>query len=152
LVRQIHTVTFEERLDRVQTNLHLVVSELLAVGAACDNGAAQLTRLGPRLESTALVFAGELRAIHHLLYEPQEAPDELALSAILTNLSSALNTLREVLVGLPQSLGRSPILDDALRTISMLAQEICADCVPQVYAPGLRILMDRIQQTARTIT
>ena len=151
LVRQIHGVTFQERLDRLQTSLLLVVSELLAIGAACDDGAARSLRIGPRLDSTALVFAGQLRAIHHLLYEPEQAPDEYALNAILANLSSALNTMRDVLAGLPQGIARSTTLDDALRTVSMLAQEICADCVPQVYAPALRILMDRIQQTARTI-
>ena len=31
IVREIHRVTFEERLDRVQTNLHLVLSELQAI-------------------------------------------------------------------------------------------------------------------------
>jgi Ion channel len=152
LVRQIHNVTFEERLDRVQTNLHLVVSELLAIGAACDDGAARLSRLGPRLESTTLVFAGELRAVHHLLYEPRQRPDEPVLNAILANLSSALTMMREVLTGLPPTIARSPTLNDALRTVSGLAQEICADCVPQVYAPALQVWMDRIQQTARTIT
>src|SRR5579884_2568955 len=37
LVREIHRVTFEERLDRVQTNLHLVLSELQAIGAECGS-------------------------------------------------------------------------------------------------------------------
>jgi hypothetical protein len=151
LVRQIHGVTFEERLDRLQTNLHLVVSELLAIGAALDDGAPRTPRIGWRLESTTLVFVGELRAIHHLLYAPQEAPDEPVLSAILANLSSALNIMRELLLELPSSIGRSPTLEDALKTVSSLAQEICADCVPQVYAPELKIWMDRVQQTARTI-
>jgi hypothetical protein len=151
LVRQIHTVTFEEQLHRVQTNLHLVVSELLTIGAAHDEGAARPYRIGPRLESTALIFAGELRAIHHLLYEPEQAPDETGLNAILANLSSALTIMREVLLGLPTNIARSATLDDTLQTVSLLAQEICADCVPQEYTPALKILMDRIQQTARTI-
>lgn len=151
LVRQIHNVTFEERLDRVQTNLHLVVSELLAIGAAYDDGAPRLPRMTPRLESTTLVFAGELRAIHHLLYAPEQAPDEAVLNAILANLSSALTTMREVLQEVPQSIPRTATLNHALRTVSMLAQEICADCVPQVYAPELRTWMDQIQQIARTI-
>ncbi len=34
MVREIHRVTFEERLDRVQTNLHLVISELQSIGGA----------------------------------------------------------------------------------------------------------------------
>lgn len=151
LVRQIHGVTFEERLDRLQTNLHLVVSELLAIGAAFDDGAHATPRIAWRLESTTLVFVGELRAIHHLLYAPPDAPDEPVLAAILANLSSALNIMREVLLELPSSIGRSPTLEDALKTVSSLAQEICADCVPQVYAPELKSWMDRVQQTALTI-
>jgi Ion channel len=151
LVGEIHSVTFEERLDRVQTNLHLVVSELLTIAAATDDGPGRLERIAPRLESTTLVFAGELRAIHHLLYSPQREPDEQMLGAILANLASALNILHGVLVGLPSSLSRSPTLEDALRTLSSLANEICANCVPQVYAPALTVWMDRIQQTARTI-
>jgi len=145
LVREIHSVTFEERLDRVQTNLHLVVSELLAIAVLCDDGAARVERLGPRLETTTLVFTSELHD------NPQHAPDEPVLGAILANLASALNTLGEVLLCLPYNLRRSPALEAGLQTLSALANDICADCVPQVYAPALTVWMDRIQQAARTI-
>jgi hypothetical protein len=151
LVREIHTVTFEERLDRVQTNLHLVVSELLAIAVLCDDGAARVERLGPRLETTTLVFTSELHAIHELLYNPQQAPEEPVLGAILANLASALNTLGEVLRCLPYNLRQAPALETGLQTLSALANDICADCVPQVYAPALTMWMDRIQQAARTI-
>jgi hypothetical protein len=151
LVREIHSVTFEERLARVQTNLHLVVSELLAIAVLCDDGAARVERLGPRLETTALVFASELHAVHGLLYNPRQAPDEPVLGAILANLASALNTLGEVLLCLPYNLRKSPALETGLQRLSALANDICADCVPQVYAPALTVWMDRIQQAARTI-
>jgi len=151
LVREIHSVTFEERLDRVQTNLHLVVSELLAIAVLCDDGAARVERLGPRLETTTLVFTSELHAVHELLYKPQQAPDEPVLGAILANLASALNTLGEVLRCLPTNLHESPALVTGLQTLNALANDICAECVPQVYAPTLTIWMDRIQQAARSI-
>jgi hypothetical protein len=151
LVREIHSVTFEERLDRVQANLHLVVSELLAIATICDDGAARVERLGPRLETTTLVFTSELRTVHRLLYNPQQAPDEPVLNAILANLASALGTLNEVLSCLPSNLRKSPILESGLWTLSALANDICADCVPQVYAPALTMWMDRIQQASRTI-
>ena len=151
LVREIHSVTFEERLDRVQTNLHLVVSELLAIALMCDDGAARVERLAPRLETTTLVFASELHAVHELLYKPQQAPDEPVLGAILANLASALNTLGEVLRCLPTNLHESPALVTGLQTLNALANDICAECVPQVYAPTLTIWMDRIQQAARSI-
>ena len=151
LVRQIHRVTFEERLDRVRTNLHLVVSELLAIAVLYDDGAARVERLGPRLETTTLVIAGELRAVHELLYDPQQAPEEPVLGAILANLASALNTLGEVLRCSPNNLRKSPALETGLQTLSALANDICADCVPQVYTPALTTWMDRIQQAARMI-
>lgn len=151
LVREIHRVTFEERLERVQTNLHLVLSELQTIRTICDAGTTPLERIGARLESAVLVFAGELRTIHDLLYEPQRSLDVPVLTAILASLASSLRTLSELLACLPQDLSRTPILDATLHTLSGLAEDICAECVPQAYTPALTQWMDRIQETARKI-
>ena len=151
LVRDIYNVTFEARLDRVQTNLHLVLSELQSISTMCDEGVTQPLRVGVRLESAVLVFGGELRAIHSLLYSPQRAPEEAVLEAILIALASALRTLSDLSTCLPPDFDRSPTLQSALGKIRALADDICAECVPQVYAPGLTVWMDRIQQTARQI-
>ncbi len=151
LVREIFAVTFETRLDRVQTNLHLVLSELQSIAMLCDEGVTQPQRVAARLESAVLVFGGELRAIHSLLYSPQRAPGEAVLEAILVALGSALRTLSDVMTCLPAGLDRSPTLQNALRNIRALADDICAECVPQVYAPGLTVWMDRVQETARKI-
>jgi hypothetical protein len=151
LVRDIYNVTFEGRLDRVQTNLHLVLSELQSIAMMCDDGAFQPERVAARLESAVLVFGGELRAIHALLYSPQRAPEEAVLEAILVALASALRTLSDVLTCLPSALERPPALQSALGMICALAEDICAECVPQVYAPTLTTWMDRVQETARKI-
>ena len=151
LVRDIYAVTFETRLDRVQTNLHLVLSELQSIATLCDGGATQPQRVGARLESAVLVFGGELRAIHSLLYSPQHAPEEAVLEAILIALASALRTLSDLLTCLPPDFDRTPTLQNALRNICALAGDICAECVPQVYAPSLTTWMDRIQEIARKI-
>jgi Ion channel len=151
LVREIFAVTFEARLDRVQTNLHLVLSELQSIAMLCDEGVTQPRRVAARLESAVLVFGGELRAIHSLLYSPQRAPEETVLEAILVALGSALGTLGDVMTCLPVGFDRSPTLQSALRNIRALADDICAECVPQVYAPGLAKWMDRVQETAREI-
>jgi hypothetical protein len=151
LVREIHRVTFEERLDRVQTSLHLVLSELQAIGVLCADGTARPERVGPRLESAALVFASELRAIHDLLYRPQWAPQEQVLGAILASLASSMRELSEVLACLPRGLQRSATLESTLTTLARLAAEICGDCVPRTYAPSLTVWMDRIQELARRI-
>ena len=151
LVRDIYAVTFETRLDRVQTNLHLVLSELQSIGTLCDEGVIQPERVAARLESAVLVFGGELRAIHSLLYSPQRAPGEEVLEAILVALASALRTLSDLLTCLPADFHRTPTLQSALKNICALADDICAECVPQVYAPALTKWMDRVQETARKI-
>ena len=151
LVRDIYNVTFETRLDRVQTNLHLVLSELQSIASLCDEGIRQPERVGARLESAVLVFGGELRAIHALLYSPQRAPEETVLEAILVALHSALRTLSDLVTCIPPEFTGSATFAAALRNIRLLAEDICAECVPQVYAPGLATWMDRVQQTARKI-
>ena len=151
LVRDIYNVTFEARLDRVQTNLHLVLSELQSIAMMCDEGVTQPQRVGVRLESAVLVFGGELRAIHSLLYSPQRAPEEAVLEALLIALAAALRTLSDVLTCLPVGFNRAPTLESALGNIRALADEICAECVPQVYAPTLAMWMDRAQEAARKI-
>lgn len=151
LVREIHRTTFEDRLDRVRTNLHLALSEFQTIAAMCDDGAVPPERVGARLESAALVFTGELRTVHDLLYEPQRAPEERILAAILAMLSSSLQALRDLMVRLPHDFKRSPTLNAALKRTSSLAQEVCAECVPQVYAPALTSWMERIKETAQTI-
>ncbi len=151
LVRDIYSVTFEARLDRVQTNLHLVLSELQSIAMLCDEGVKQPQRVGARLESAVLVFGGELRAIHALLYSPQRAPEEAVLEALLIALASALRTLSDVLTCLPLDFNRASTLESALKSIRVLADDICAECVPQVYAPVLAMWMDRVQETARKI-
>lgn len=151
LMREIHRVTFEERLDRVQTNLHMVLSELQALAAMCDEGAPPLLRLSARLESAAMVFSGELRAVHDLLYRPQLEPIEPVLAAILASLAASLRALVEVLSCLPGGFRRSGTLDSTLATLAALADDICSECVPRVYAPSLRSWMDRVQALSREI-
>ena len=151
IVREIHRVTFEERLDRVQSNLHLVLSELQAIAALCADAQVEHERLRVRLESAAMVFAAEMRAVHDLLYRPQQTPDEGVLEAILATLAAALQQLTDLLSCLPAEMRGSSILDRACRRLARLAMEICGECVPRAYAPALTVWIDRIQETARGI-
>ncbi len=150
MMSEIHRVTFEERLDRVQTNLHMVISELLSITAMCESNAT-LNGIGTRLDSSALIFLGEMRSIHDLLYQPRLIVEEGVLASILANLSSALTVLSELLQHLPPEFARSQPLDIALENLTSLASEICSNCVPHGYTPRLVFWMDRIQATAATI-
>lgn len=151
LVYEIHRVTFEERLDRVQMYLHLVFTELQAIAVMCTDGKTQPARISARLENAVLVFTGELRAIHALLYRTHQAPEEAVLAAILASLAASLRELSELLTCLPPDFTRSPTLTETLGTLARFANEICSECVPQVYAPALTLWMDRIQEIGRQI-
>ncbi len=150
MMSEIHRVTFEERLDRVQTNLHTVISELLSITAMCEADAS-LNTIGTRLDSSVIIFLTEMRSIHDLLYQPRLIVEEAVLSSILANLSSALTVLSELLQHLPPAFVRSEPLDVALENLTRLAGEICSNCVPHGYTPRLVFWMDRIQSTAATI-
>ena len=150
LVSEIHRITFEERLDRVQTNLHMVISDLLAITAMCE-AQKPPNRIATRLESAVRIFNGEIRAIHDLLYQRKLVVEERVLAAILANLYSALNVLSELLQSLPPTFVRSQLLTIVLDEITRLASEICASCVPHEYTPRLVFWMDRIEAIAQRI-
>ncbi len=114
----------------------------------CAAAALPQERLLPRLESTAMVFSGELRAIHDLLYQPQQTPEEAVLEVLLANLATGLKALTEVLARFPEARRGSALLAPSLRSIGSLASEICGDCVPRAYAPELKGWMDRIHDLA----
>ena len=150
LVSEIHRITFEERLDRVQTNLHMVISDMLAITAMCE-AQKPPNRIATRLESAVRIFNGEIRAIHDLLYQRQLVVEERVLGAILANLYSALNVLSELLQSLPPTFVRSQLLTIVLDELTRLASEICASCVPHEYTPRLVFWMDRIEAIVQRI-
>ena len=150
LVSEIHRVTFEERLDRVQTNLHMVLSELLSITAMCETHA-PLNRITTRLESAIILFLGESRTTRDLLYQPRLMVEEGVLAAILATLASTMNVLAELLEQMPPEFSRTQTLTITLGRLTGLAQEICGECVPHTYTPRLIFWMDRIQATALRI-
>lgn len=151
LTGEIHRIAFEDRLERVRTNLHLVLSEIYAIAEMCSVPSGRPERILTRVESVAAVFAGELQAIHDLLYRPQQVPDEQVLESILANLTAVLRELNDLLIWLPDAQRRSATLQANLRCMTALANEICGECVPRTYAPALKEWMDRIHELARRI-
>jgi potassium channel LctB len=151
LTEEIHRTTFEDRLDRVRTNLHLVFSDLGAVQQLQAEQGALPGQVMRRLESTVRVFRGELQTVHDLLYRAHIEHDEEGLESLLANLVICLQSLVEISASRPAGDGQAPTLDAGLRAISHLAQDICGECVPRVYAPGLKDSMDQIQEQARRL-
>lgn len=151
LINEIHRTTFEERLDRVQTNLHLVISELLSITSLCESPNPPTNQIARRLESAALLFQGELRTTHDLLYQPRLMLEEGVLASILAALASALSILSDALACLPPGIPRSNPMEIVLKNITSLATDICGECVPHQYTPRLIFWMDRIHATAARI-
>lgn len=151
LVREIHRITFDERLDRVQSNLHSVILELLSINNLCETRSAPMHRIATQLDSAVLLFLGELRATHDLLYQPRLMVEEGVLAGILAELSSALEVLAELLACLPPEFTRSQPFEIALHNVVRLSAEICGNCVPHAYTPRLTFWMDRIQNTSHRI-
>lgn len=152
LTEEIHRIAFEDRLGRVRANLHLVLSEIQAITAMCAETSVRPESILTRVESVAAVFGGELRAIHDLLYRPQQVPDEAVLESLLANLTAGLRELGDLLQCMAADHRRSPVLQANLRSIAALADGICGECVPRAYAPGLTVWMDRIQELAKKIS
>jgi Ion channel len=151
LTAEIHRTTFEDRLDRVRTNLHLVFSDLGAVLQMQMEQGVLPEQILRRLESTVRVFRGELQTIHDLLYRTQISPDEEALESLLANLAICLQGVIDLQSAQPNGQQPSVALKSGLRAIGNLANEICGECVPRTYAPALKQWMDQIRELARKI-
>jgi len=150
MMSEIHRVTFEERLDRVQTNLHMVISEMLAITEMCKDHA-RLSGIDARLDSATLIFNGEMRSVHDLLYQPRLVIEEASLASILAILTSALTVMSELLAHLPPTFVRSQPLMISIDSLKRYATEICSNCVPHGYTPRLIFWMDRIQAVAQKL-
>ena len=124
-------------------------TELQATARLCEGRDIPPAEALARVEGAAMVFVGELRAVHDLLYRPQDTPEEAVLEAILAGLASVFREFNELLTCVQaQRAERPPALAASLKTMSRLAREICGDCVPREFAPALRSWMDQIQRMA----
>lgn len=150
VVSEIHRIAFEDRLERVQTDLHFVLMELQSIAEQCKSPATDQQHLRGRLESASGICLSELRTIHDLLYRPQSLPEETMLEGILAALAIVLRELRELLRCV--TFEKSAYLTKNLRGVSGYAEDICADCVPRRYAPHLREWMDAIKETSSSLS
>ena len=148
VVDEIHRIAYEDRLERVQTDLHLVLSELQGITRLCRVPEVPDDHVLARVDSASGICLAELRTIHDLLYRPQSAPEEAMLEGILATLAIVLHEMRDLMRCLSF---RTPYLTRNLEGVARLAVEICADCVPRRYAPNMREWMDRIQEAAKEL-
>lgn len=151
LLKDTHRIAFEQRLGRVRTSVHLVLSELQTIARMCTEGSVPPARVRIRAESTLAVFEGELHTVHDLLYNPEQIPEEQALESILASIAAGIEVLHELLDCMPEEARRSATLQRELRQIRGRAVDVCADCVPHQYTAELADWMDRVQRQAERL-
>jgi len=153
LVEEIHQITFENRIGRLQTNLHMVLSELQLVSSECKEGDIARKHLISKIESAAMVLSGELRAIHDLLHRPQQNPADAVLVVLLANLVACLSELKYIVdtSDLTSRMSESSMLTEILLTIHSLSNDICADCVAHEYTDELKIWLDLVQEQSSSL-
>jgi len=148
VMNEIHQIAFEDRLERVQSDLHLALIELQNIAQLCRAPDVPEEQIRVRVDSASGICLAELRTIHGLLYRPQDTPGEALLEGILASLAGVMQELRDLVACLSS---RSPYLTRNLEALTRLADEICADCVPRRYASNLGEWMNRILSVAREL-
>ena len=148
VMNEIHQIAFEDRLERVQSDLHLALIELQNITQLCRTPDVPEEQVRARVDSASGICLAELRTIHALLYRPQDTPGEAMLEGILASLAGVMQELRDLVACLSS---RSPYLTRNIESLTRMAEEICADCVPRRYATNLGEWMNRIQSIAREL-
>lgn len=150
VLSEIHRITFENRLGRVRTNLHLVLSDLAEISRRCSDTTMPQRRMRGRIESVAMIFAGELQAARDLLHGRAENAGDRALEALFACFASGLEELADLLTCLVTAQDKSGSLRRSLRTIAQLGGDLCGASTRQT--PSLCLTLDRVQRLCRALS
>ena len=146
---EIRRITFENRLGRVRTNVHLVLADLSDISRSAD---AHVTprRLRGRIESAAMIFASELKAARDLLHGRPADADDFALEALFACFAAGLEELGSLLTGI-MARDRSGSLRRSLRAVAQLGTDLCT--VPATRpTQALALTLDRVQRQCRALS
>jgi rhodanese-related sulfurtransferase len=152
LLSEIHRLTYENRLVRVRTNLHLLLAELAEISGECANPAVPARRLRARIESVAAIFAGELAAVRDLVDGPRADADDSALDALFACLAAGLEEMADLLTCLPAGQDRSPSLRRSLRTVAQLGGDLGGAFTSTPRAVTVVRKMDRVQRVCHALS
>ena len=151
ILGEVHRLTFENRLGRVRTNLHLVLSELSEIAGDCSSPAVPARRLRARIEGVAMIFAGEMEAVRDLVHGGPGGADGAALEALFACLTAGLEELSDLLTCLPFGHPRSGPLRRSLRRIAQLGTDLCGSCSALPSTPALQSWMDRVHRLCHAL-
>ena len=145
LLQETHDLTFMERLGRIQTSLHLLISEYQSIVETYSQSPNSKSNLDLRFLSAKMLLLRDLRVVRDLLHDPHHRADESVLEAILVTLAA---TLRAFLAA--EAASGSHLVQHS-EAISEVLDEICADCVPHEYSKSLKHWMDHIHEISSDI-
>jgi rhodanese-related sulfurtransferase len=149
VLNEVHRLAFENRLGRVRTNLHFLLSELAEISGECSNPTTSPRRLRARIEGVAMIFAGEMQAVRDLALGG--GADSAALEALFGCLAAGLQELSDLFTCLPSGQPRSGSLRRSLRRISQLGDDLCGSCSTLPLTPALRSWMDRVHRLCNAL-
>ncbi len=145
LLRETHSLAFNERLGRIQNSLHLLISEFQDMQSAHEDQRSPENRTDLRLSSGSAILIRDLRVVRDLLHEQHHHVEESSMELILVTLVGALESYLNVLAKCHSDQRRSA------RQLGDLVEEICAECVPHQYSDELRVLINRTHLLAQRI-
>ena len=153
VLNEVYRLTFENRLGRLRTNLHLVLSELSEISGDCSNPAVPRRRLRTRIEGVAMIFAGEMQAVRDLVHggvSGNGRADGAALETLFACVTAGLEELTHLLTCLPSGEPRPASLRRSLRRIAQVGSELCGACSPEL-TPAVRNWMDQIHRLCHAL-
>jgi len=151
VLNEVHRLTFENRLGRVRTNLHLMLSELAEIADDCSKPAVPPRRLRARTESVAMIFAGEMQAVRELVHDRPRDTGGAALETLVACLAAGLQELADLLTCLPSGQKRSGPLRRSLRSIAQLGGDLCGACSIPPLSPAIQSWIDRIHRLCHAL-
>ena len=150
VLAEVHRLTFENRLARLRTNLHFLLTELAEIAGQCSDPTVPRRRLQSRIESVAAIFAGELEAVRDFVFGAQCDPS--ALEGIFACLAAGLEDLADLLTCLPEGRERSAALKRSLRAVAQVGGELCGTCVAGTRTETMVRNMDRVHRVCHALS
>jgi peroxiredoxin Q/BCP len=151
VLAEVHRLTYENRLARLRTNLHFLLTELAEISGQCSDPTVPRRRLTSRIESVAAIFAGELQAVRDFVYG-NLAEDHGALDGIFACLAAGLEDLADLLTCLPEGRERSADLKRSLRVVAQTGGDLCSTCVIGVRPATMLRNMDRVHRVCGALS
>lgn len=145
MLRDIHNLSFGERMGRMQTSLHLLISEFQDLQALHSDEAVDHMKIEMRLSSGSTLLLRELRIVLELLHDPAYHADEGSLELLLVTLNSTLQSYLDVVSFHKDSHARMT------KQLAHVVSGICSECMPSTTDEALRTVIQRTELLARQI-